>query len=79
MPSVRPECPGTKSRRPIRFHKAMAWIHGPGKILTPILGAMAYSQKKQWGKGAWDRHTAWAGSLRDGWGVWGGPLFVGIA
>jgi hypothetical protein len=23
----------------------MAWIHGPGMILTPILGAMAFSQK----------------------------------
>ena len=23
----------------------MAWIHGPGMILTPILGAIAYSQK----------------------------------
>jgi hypothetical protein len=40
-----PRVPGTKSRGPIRFHKAMAWIHGPGMILTPILGAMAYSQK----------------------------------
>ena len=28
-----------------RFHEAMAWIHGPGMILTPILGAMAFSQK----------------------------------
>lgn len=40
-----PRVPGTQSRGPIRFHKAMAWIHGPGMILTPILGAMAYSQK----------------------------------
>jgi len=40
-----PRVPGTKTRGPIRFHKAMAWIHGPGMILTPILGAMAYSQK----------------------------------
>jgi hypothetical protein len=40
-----PRVPGTKARGPIRFHKAMAWIHGPGMILTPILGAMAYSQK----------------------------------
>jgi hypothetical protein len=23
----------------------MAWIHGPGMILTPILGALAYNQK----------------------------------
>ena len=40
-----PRVEATKSRGPIRFHKAMAWIHGPGMILTPILGALAYSQK----------------------------------
>jgi Carboxypeptidase regulatory-like domain len=40
-----PRVPGTETRGAIRFHKAMAWIHGPGMILTPILGAMAYSQK----------------------------------
>jgi len=40
-----PTVPGTKTRGPIRLHKALAWIHGPGMILTPILGAMAYSQE----------------------------------
>jgi hypothetical protein len=40
-----PKIPGTETRGPIRFHKATAWIHGPGMILTPILGAMAFSQK----------------------------------
>jgi hypothetical protein len=40
-----PRVPGTKTRGPIRLHKTLAWIHGPGMILTPILGAMAYSQK----------------------------------
>lgn len=41
-----PRAPGTTAARgPIRFHKAMAWIHGPGMILTPILGALAYQQK----------------------------------
>jgi hypothetical protein len=39
-----PKVPGTKTRGPIRVHKALAWIHGPGMILTPILGAMAYKQ-----------------------------------
>ena len=39
-----PKVPGTETRGPIRLHKALAWIHGPGMILTPILGAMAYSQ-----------------------------------
>ena len=40
-----PRIPGTRKRGPIKFHEAMAWIHGPGMILTPILGAMAFSQK----------------------------------
>ena len=39
-----PKVPGTKTRGPIRIHKALAWIHGPGMILTPILGAIAYRQ-----------------------------------
>ena len=42
-----PRVPGTKTKGPIRFHKAMAWIHGPGMILTPILGAIAYDQKSK--------------------------------
>jgi Carboxypeptidase regulatory-like domain len=40
-----PRIPGTQKHGPIKFHEAMAWIHGPGMILTPILGAMAFSQK----------------------------------
>ncbi len=40
-----PKVPGTETRGPIKFHKIMAWIHGPGMIATPILGAMAFSQK----------------------------------
>jgi len=40
-----PRVPRTTTRGPIRFHKAMAWVHGPGMILTPILGALAYQQK----------------------------------
>lgn len=40
-----PKPPGTPTKGPIKFHKAMAWIHGPGMVLTPILGAMAFSQK----------------------------------
>jgi hypothetical protein len=42
-----PRVPGTETRGPIRFHKAMAWIHGPGMILTPILGAIAFEQKSK--------------------------------
>jgi len=40
-----PKIPGTETRGPIRLHKALAWIHGPGMILTPILGILAYDQK----------------------------------
>ena len=40
-----PKIPGTQTRGPIRLHKALAWIHGPGMILTPILGAIAFDQK----------------------------------
>jgi hypothetical protein len=40
-----PKIKGVKSEGPIRWHKALAWIHGPGMILTPILGAMAYAQR----------------------------------
>ncbi len=40
-----PKVSGTETRGQIRLHKALAWIHGPGMILTPILGAMAFEQK----------------------------------
>src|SRR5450830_1098877 len=39
-----PSVPGMKVRGPIRLHKALAWVHGAGMILTPILGAMARAQ-----------------------------------
>jgi len=42
-----PRIPGTQTRGPIRVHKALAWIHGPGMILTPILGAIAFDQKSK--------------------------------
>jgi hypothetical protein len=42
-----PKMPGTQTRGPIRLHKALAWIHGPGMVLTPILGAMAFDQKSK--------------------------------
>ena len=50
-----PRIPGTETRGPIRLHKALAWIHGPGMILTPILGAHRLQSKKQRGKSTWDR------------------------
>ena len=42
-----PKIPGTETRGPIRLHKALAWVHGPGMILTPILGAIAFDQKSK--------------------------------
>jgi len=42
-----PKVPGTRTRGPILVHKALAFIHGPGMILTPILGAMAYNQRSK--------------------------------
>jgi hypothetical protein len=40
-----PRVPGTETRGGIKLHKALAWVHGPGMIMTPILGAIAFSQK----------------------------------
>jgi hypothetical protein len=42
-----PTIPGTATHGGIRLHKAMAFIHGPGMILTPILGAIAFEQKSR--------------------------------
>jgi hypothetical protein len=39
-----PKIQGTEPRGLIRLHRALAWVHGPGMIITPILGAIAYSQ-----------------------------------
>ena len=39
-----PKISGTKTHGPILVHKILACIHGPGMVLTPILGAMAYRQ-----------------------------------
>jgi hypothetical protein len=40
-----PTIEGTETKGHIRLHKALAWVHGTGMILTPILGALAYQQK----------------------------------
>jgi len=39
-----PKLPETKTRGPIRVHKTLAWVHGTGMVLTPVLGAIAYAQ-----------------------------------
>lgn len=40
-----PRVPGTSRHGAVRMHEALAFIHGPGMILTPILGIMAYKQE----------------------------------
>ncbi len=40
-----PRIEGTYTRGNIRLHKALAWVHGTGMILTPILGDLAYQQR----------------------------------
>ncbi len=42
-----PKITGTHVRGPIRLHRALAWVHGPGMILTPVLGALAYDQRSR--------------------------------
>jgi hypothetical protein len=42
-----PKIPGTETRGPIRLHKALAWVHGPGMIASAILGAIAFDQKSK--------------------------------
>jgi Carboxypeptidase regulatory-like domain len=40
-----PRVPGNKKHGGIRWHEALAFVHGPGMVLTPILGVMAYNQE----------------------------------
>jgi hypothetical protein len=40
-----PKVPGNPKHGAIRFHEALAFVHGPGMILTPILGYDAYKQE----------------------------------
>jgi len=40
-----PKVAGVKPKGAIRLHRDLEWIHGPGMILTPILGIMAYKQE----------------------------------
>jgi hypothetical protein len=42
-----PKIEGTQTRGNIRLHKALAWVHGAGMILTPILGDVAYKQRSR--------------------------------
>jgi hypothetical protein len=42
-----PKLPGTRTRGPIRLHRDLAWVHGPGMILTAVLGGLAYEQRNR--------------------------------
>jgi hypothetical protein len=55
-----PKIPGTETRGNTKWHKALGWVHGAGMVATPILGAMAYSQRKNGEKvhGAASAHGA---------------------
>jgi hypothetical protein len=66
-----PKIAGTPTRGPIRVHKALAWIHGPGMILTPILGSLALAQKDRGEKvhGIASAHGAVAGVTAAAYGA----------
>ena len=40
-----PRVPGNPKHGGIRWHEALAFVHGPGMVLTPVFGAMAYKQE----------------------------------
>ena len=42
---VAPKIPGVKPKGAIKWHRDLVWIHAPGMVLTPILGAMALNQE----------------------------------
>jgi hypothetical protein len=66
-----PKIPGTPTRGPIRVHKALAWIHGPGMILTPVLGSLALAQRDRGEKvhGIASAHGAVAGVTAAAYGA----------
>jgi hypothetical protein len=65
-----PKVPRVERRGPIRFHRALAFVHGPGMIATPVLGIMAYKQEQAGEKvhGAASAHgaVAWATAIAYG-------------
>ena len=68
-----PRVPGTTKHGGIRWHEGLAFIHGPGMILTPVLGYMAYHQENsgekahgiaaQHGTVAWVTTAAYGASI----------------
>jgi hypothetical protein len=41
-----PKIPNNPKHGAIRLHEALAFVHGPAMILTPILGGMAFQQEQ---------------------------------
>jgi hypothetical protein len=66
-----PKFHGVPTRGPIRVHKALAFVHGPGMILTPILGAIALDQRNRGEKvhGIASAHGAIAGVTAGAYGA----------
>ena len=66
-----PKVQGTSTRGPIRLHKFLAWIHGPGMILTPALGALAFEQRSKGEKvhGIASAHGVVAGATAIAYGL----------
>jgi hypothetical protein len=73
-----PRIPGTEVRGPIRLHKVLAWIHGAGMILTPILGAMADAQRNRGERvhGVASAHSAVADVTIAAYGASAGALAI---
>jgi len=42
-----PKISGIKEEGPTRIHRALAWVHFPAMVLTPILGDLAYNQERR--------------------------------
>jgi hypothetical protein len=40
-----PKISDVKPKGAIRLHRALEWVHGPGMIITPALGILAYKQE----------------------------------
>ena len=66
-----PKITGTEKKGAIRWHEALVWIHGPGMILTPILGAIALNQQNNGQKvhGIASAHSAVAFTTAAAYGV----------
>lgn len=65
-----PKVPGVKPKGAIRLHRDLEWVHGPGMILTGILGPHGLPARERWGEGTWCRFSTWPGCLCDGCGLW---------